>query len=246
MESDSEQSNDPVSLVKIWQESAEFHDFIDKIGLAARLFQASVDDYTASLKCAKAKNNIPSSIYKILNRILVLSYYEAMGLELRTEIWDALLQTSWELRHSVLSFLILIAQTVLKRLLGYVYSGGHERRAPSIHSDRLVEEAKCVVKQEKEAAEDTDDASSSDGSSDISYSEDSIDDIAADLSTYVTCLMDLEPMMKRPIPDPQREQSVSDPLFLEDRHPHQYYAELIKARFPKAEPKLVEQLGQAS
>ena len=121
-----------------------------------------------------------------------------------------------------------------------------EGRAPPVQTERLVEEAKCVVKQEKEAAEDTDDASSSNGSSDISLSEDSIGDIEADLSTYVTCLIDLEPMMERPIPDPQREQSVSDPLFLEEREPYQFYAELIKARFPKADRKLIEQLGQAN
>lgn len=114
MESNSEQSNDPVSLVRIWQESAEHHDFGDKIGLAARLFQASVDDYTTSLKCAKSNKTIPLPVFKKIKSDFNSFLLWGHGFGATNGDLDALLQTSRELRQSVLSFLILIAQTASK------------------------------------------------------------------------------------------------------------------------------------
>jgi hypothetical protein len=108
---------------------------------------------------------------------------------------------------------------------------------------RLVEESRCAIQPDPDGA---DDEAYIDSTSQIDALEDSIDDIEADLTTYVQCLMDLEPMIKRPVRDIPLQEAAAAPSLAEEKPAYQYYADLIRERFSKASPRLIDRLGLVS
>jgi len=78
----------------------------------------------------------------------------------------------------------------------------------------------------------------------LSYSYDTIDEILEDIRTDIECFMDLDPLLKTPIDD--LENDGARPSSLLEPHPAQFYANLIHARFPRANFDLVDKLGKVN
>lgn len=73
------------------------------------------------------------------------------------------------------------------------------------------------------------------------YGTDNAFEIAEDLKTDVECLIELEPILKSPVFDPQ-------PAKFEAQSwtPHQAFVDKMKNRFPKAELRLLLRLGRVN
>ncbi|OCL08617.1 hypothetical protein AOQ84DRAFT_275333, partial [Glonium stellatum] len=70
--------------------------------------------------------------------------------------------------------------------------------------------------------------------------------IVEDVKTYTQCLMDLSSSIDCPARDPEYHDQVPKLPALEKRNAHDYYADLIRIKFPKASVDLVKYLGEAN
>lgn len=87
----------------------------------------------------------------------------------------------------------------------------------------------------------------SDGSSDSdrsAFSFDSLKEALEDLQMDTTCLLDLEPLLSDPIVLAEREPVRPDKY--ETWHPTQVYCDKISTRFPEADERLIQRLGNAN
>jgi hypothetical protein len=73
-----------------------------------------------------------------------------------------------------------------------------------------------------------------------------IKSVIKEVKTYVDCLVDLSSALECPAVDPDHAEDESRGPRLEKRNAHEYYSDLIVAKFPNASFDLVECLGKAN
>jgi len=90
---------------------------------------------------------------------------------------------------------------------------------------------------------------SSDSDSDASGSRHvptALSHLAEDVKMHIDCLTDLSIALEFPAEDPVETDDVPSTLRVEQRAAHDYHADLILAKFPKAQIELAETLGKIS
>lgn len=107
----------------------------------------------------------------------------------------------------------------------------------------LLEESRYVISG---LQEDSDGNESDSDGSEYNHSNDSIQATAEDIKTYIQCLIDLSSSINCPAMDPEYHDQIPTLPALEKRNAHDYYADLISAKFPQASPDLVDRLGKAN
>jgi hypothetical protein len=73
-----------------------------------------------------------------------------------------------------------------------------------------------------------------------------INSVIEEVKTYVGCLVDLSSALECPAVDPDHAEDESRGPRSEKRNAHEYYSDLIVAKFPDASIDLVECLGKAN
>jgi hypothetical protein len=96
----------------------------------------------------------------------------------------------------------------------------------------------------EESVSDSDSDSDSDKSGD-EQEQSGLERLVKDVKTHVDCLVDLGNALECPAIDPEHEDEPSV-LKFEQRAAHDYHADLILAKFPKAHVELVVCLGRIS
>ncbi|KAI9784903.1 MAG: hypothetical protein M1816_000598, partial [Peltula sp. TS41687] len=236
---------DPVALIREWQDTTVPEAEVDRLGIAGRLHEACIEVFTPLIKHAKQSSTLSKEAQKKIKRNFGLFCLWGDGHRLADGELDSTLQKSSNLRRNVLSLLISIAELLSENLAPYVFADRPRTGMISV----ILEEARCSIQEDRDASDDT--ASCSD-SSEFSYSDDGDDDegkirnMLEDLTNRIECLIDLEPLIKWPVPDIEIETVASVKLLEKDRLAHQYYADLIRTKFPDADLKLVDQLGRAN
>lgn len=91
--------------------------------------------------------------------------------------------------------------------------------------------------------DDFDDFTSHENAFQSNSSDGNLNEILTDLRLMTESLNELTPCIESPIQDLDAEDTA---LVSTDRAMYQYYSELIRARFPDAEPELVDRLGESN
>jgi hypothetical protein len=112
MRQGSEPSSDPTTIVQTWQRSSAAQKYPAELGIAGRLFQASVEQYSILLKAARNNSGFSSSIIKKMRSALGLFILWGDGFRVLDGELDANIQISPRLCTAVLSLLVSIAETV--------------------------------------------------------------------------------------------------------------------------------------
>ncbi|KAJ9645924.1 hypothetical protein H2199_002967 [Coniosporium tulheliwenetii] len=110
---------------------------------------------------------------------------------------------------------------------------------------KLIEESRYAI------ADDDNDGSASetsDGGSDTDFDPTRLDvkDILEDLDTYTQCLADSSPSLACPAMDYADPEDVPANTIFRSRDVQQYYADIIRERFPEAAADIVDQLGRSN
>jgi hypothetical protein len=146
---------------------------------------------------------------------------------------DKALQRSEETRDLTLSVLISLGEFLTDDLLNGIISSQSDQ--DDLVHDSLInvylEKARGVVLDWEEPN---------------SEKSASVEELSSTLKDKVGRLSVLGPILEDPVPDFLDFEEARTPALLQDRPVHQYYAELISRKFPKANPSLVEIHGRCN
>lgn len=110
--------------------------------------------------------------------------------------------------------------------------------------------AQVVYEQTKFILADLEDTASDSGSDADSYEDeldqDNLDSVVDEIKTYTQCLVDLNTALECPAMDPDHGDNESNILRLGERSVHEYYADLIIAKYPKVDLDIAACLGKVS
>lgn len=108
----------------------------------------------------------------------------------------------------------------------------------------LIETAESIIAESGQIRDDD-----SDHDSDSDASDGSRSDILEDISSYTICLMDLIPSMERTLShilSERQAEGVLPPISFQVSEPARTYVQNILNKFPRADIKLIERLGEAN
>ncbi|KAI8716925.1 hypothetical protein NCS52_00987100 [Fusarium sp. LHS14.1] len=149
---------------------------------------------------------------------------------------DDRFQRSGKLRHATIKTLSHLSTTLIDGLLPVAHVSTSKTEGLCDQVNNILDEVKfCHVA----------DDSSSDSTS--GYSTADIHELAEDLKTDVDCLIELDQIIREPVPDLEPETKDTDA----SQHswevvPHQPFVESIEKRFPKAGTELFSLLGMVN
>jgi hypothetical protein len=109
---------------------------------------------------------------------------------------------------------------------------------------QLHSQTKWLTSRPEESSSDSSDNDSD--ASGLGGAPTELGHLAEDVKTHIDCLTELSNALEFPAEDPEDDDDEPSALRVEQRTAHGYYADLILAKFPKAQIELAESLGKIS
>lgn len=173
---------------------------------------------------------------------------------------DHILEKSKSLRYTTLTILLSLSSTLSMRKYVVIWIKPHTDRKIGLskvvlaHSEDaqrsllMRTQIHVLREQTRWILSELDQSAHTDNDSDSSSDEecqDGIESIIKEVKAYTQCLVDLNETLQCPASDQEYEERTPT-MRLEKRNAYDYYADLVMAKFPKANLNLVECLGKAN
>ncbi|KAI8631338.1 hypothetical protein F5Y19DRAFT_27271 [Xylariaceae sp. FL1651] len=237
----------PDLLIKRWQQTIQLEDNEPyEKSLVAKLCEQCSCVFREFIYQQSKDSNISQHVSVSLKRC-----YDSL------KLWDNAFEVSQGKLNSILERNNLAMRATVRILINIARALTESPLPTYIYAsdkfDSLTAELRQTLREvprstydDNKSTDDDDDDDDSDDDNDRYRSIELGDfrELAKDLSSSVSCLMDLEPLYNSPAPEPEPELPTAS-IFVEWK-PEQSYCDRITQRFPNAEERLVLRLGTAS
>ncbi|KAF2629518.1 hypothetical protein BU25DRAFT_268312 [Macroventuria anomochaeta] len=226
-----------------WQERTSSEPEQQEQGVISRLFLTCQDSLWYLLQHLDA-TSISRSERNILRRSLASLQLWSDGHGATTGALDMTLDRSNSLRLTTLSILNPMCRVLSHGLRSHVLP----RQGDDVivllcnTATELYSQTKWLLTDDND---DTSDSGSESSSSSDDGATDKMHELVQRIKTYTNCLIDLGTALDCPALEPEHDEGPSL-VTLDQRSPHDFHIDLIRAKFPKAETCLLQSLGQTS
>ncbi|KAF5575530.1 ankyrin repeat [Fusarium pseudocircinatum] len=225
-----------------WQADAHHSDGLEDKSVTARLCDAALGFYKELLRHLSKQLDVPKLIRMSLQRTYSLMVLWSDGYGVREGELDDILAKSRNIRRAALKILSSIANILLDDLAGLrplvVKFASESLDDLSLPLIAMCAEASYLIHDDTDSSSD----SSSDGS--LGSKVDDMSEIIQDLRTDVECLVELDPLVRNPVPDTSSQKQKH--LETSDWVPQQAFCDKVEQRFPGADKSLILRLGEAN
>ncbi|KAF1851954.1 uncharacterized protein K460DRAFT_373842 [Cucurbitaria berberidis CBS 394.84] len=229
------------SQIEHWQQIAASETEHEDTGIVARLLRACLDSLALFLQLHDAVS-ITKRGQNVLRRCHATLKLWGEGHGVWHGKLDQVLERSRHLQQMTLSILNPLCKVLLNGLSKHAASDDANIMQMCNSTAEIYGQTKWLLEGFDEATSDSDSDSDSSGDG---IGHGGIKAIVEDIKTYTDCLVDLSTALDCPAVDPIHDDEPSV-LNVQQRAAHDYHADLILAKYPKANADLVECLGRAS